>query len=72
LDGTNWSVKSLDLRVTLPQSSAMRIPVSNNSFKDLTNSYIAGLTYGDPILRTGKPLSVELGPGILETIFDGI
>jgi V-type H+-transporting ATPase subunit A len=32
----------------------------------------SGLTYGDPILRTGKPLSVELGPGILETIFDGI
>lgn len=23
----------------------------------------AGLTYGDPILRTGNPLSVELGPG---------
>jgi V-type H+-transporting ATPase subunit A len=32
----------------------------------------SGLTYGDPILRTGNPLSVELGPGILETIFDGI
>lgn len=25
--------------------------------------FIAGLTYGDPILRTGNPLSVELGPG---------
>jgi len=25
--------------------------------------HIAGLTYGDPILRTGNPLSVELGPG---------
>lgn len=23
-------------------------------------------------MRTGNPLSVELGPGILETIFDGI
>jgi V-type H+-transporting ATPase subunit A len=32
----------------------------------------SGLTFGDPILRTGNPLSVELGPGILETIFDGI
>jgi len=32
----------------------------------------SGLTCGDPILRTGNPLSVELGPGILETIFDGI
>jgi V-type H+-transporting ATPase subunit A len=32
----------------------------------------SGLTVGDPILRTKKPLSVELGPGIMETIFDGI
>ena len=23
----------------------------------------AGLTVGDPVLRTGNPLSVELGPG---------
>jgi V-type H+-transporting ATPase subunit A len=30
------------------------------------------VTVGDPVLRTGKPLSVELGPGILEGIFDGI
>ena len=27
---------------------------------------------GDPVLRTGKPLSVELGPGIMGAIFDGI
>jgi V-type H+-transporting ATPase subunit A len=27
---------------------------------------------GDPVYKTGKPLSVELGPGILKTIFDGI
>lgn len=32
----------------------------------------AGLTVGDPVLRTGKPLSVELGPGLMETIYDGI
>lgn len=32
----------------------------------------AGLTVGDPVKRTGKPLSVELGPGILDSIFDGI
>lgn len=32
----------------------------------------SGLTVGDPVLRTRNPLSVELGPGILETIFDGI
>lgn len=33
---------------------------------------LAGLTVGDPIIRTKQPLSVELGPGILSTIFDGI
>eukprot|EP01100_Stratorugosa_tubuloviscum_P006407 TRINITY_DN276_c0_g8_i1.p1 TRINITY_DN276_c0_g8~~TRINITY_DN276_c0_g8_i1.p1 ORF type:complete len:624 (-),score=322.85 TRINITY_DN276_c0_g8_i1:222-2093(-) len=32
----------------------------------------SGLTVGDPVLRTGQPLSVELGPGIFGTIFDGI
>jgi len=32
----------------------------------------SGLTVGDPVLRTGNPLSVELGPGILRNIFDGI
>ncbi|KAI9023298.1 V-type proton ATPase catalytic subunit A [Hyaloraphidium curvatum] len=32
----------------------------------------SGLTVGDPVLKSGKPLSVELGPGIMDTIFDGI
>jgi V-type H+-transporting ATPase subunit A len=32
----------------------------------------SGLTVGDPVVRTFKPLSVELGPGLLTTIFDGI
>ncbi|UYV73973.1 ATP6V1A, partial [Cordylochernes scorpioides] len=32
----------------------------------------SGVTVGDPVMRTGKPLSVELGPGILDSIFDGI
>eukprot|EP00890_Picochlorum_soloecismus_P000784 jgi/Picsp_1/1706/NSC_05180-R1_vacuolar atp subunit a len=32
----------------------------------------SGLTVGDPVIRSGKPLSLELGPGILGTIFDGI
>lgn len=33
---------------------------------------LAGLTVGDPVLKTGKPLCVELGPGIVDSIFDGI
>lgn len=32
----------------------------------------AGLTVGDLVQRTKKPLCVELGPGILGNIFDGI
>lgn len=32
----------------------------------------AGLTVGDPVLRTAAPLSVELGPGLLGNIFDGV
>lgn len=32
----------------------------------------AGLTVGDPVERRKSPLSVELGPGIVDNIFDGI
>ncbi|MDP2436171.1 MAG: V-type ATP synthase subunit A [archaeon] len=32
----------------------------------------SGLTVGDPVLRSGQPLSVQLGPGIMGNIFDGI
>lgn len=32
----------------------------------------AGVKVGDPVARTGKPLSVELGPGLLNGIYDGI
>lgn len=31
-----------------------------------------GLTVGDLVIKTGKPLSIELAPGILSSIFDGI
>lgn len=32
----------------------------------------SGLTVGDSVESTGAPLSVELGPGLIESIFDGI
>lgn len=32
----------------------------------------SGCQVGDPVIRTKKPLSVELGPGIMGNIFDGI
>lgn len=32
----------------------------------------SGVGPGDPVVSTGEPLSVELGPGLLEAMFDGI
>ncbi len=32
----------------------------------------AGLGPGAPVISTGAPLSVELGPGLIETMYDGI
>jgi V/A-type H+-transporting ATPase subunit A len=32
----------------------------------------AGLTVGEPVVQTGELLTVELGPGLLGSIFDGI
>ncbi|MDP3014119.1 MAG: LAGLIDADG family homing endonuclease, partial [Candidatus Subteraquimicrobiales bacterium] len=31
-----------------------------------------GIGPGDPVSNTGEPLSVELGPGLLQTIYDGV
>ena len=32
----------------------------------------SGLGPGEPVESTGAPLSVELGPGLISSIFDGI
>ncbi|NOQ28999.1 MAG: V-type ATP synthase subunit A, partial [Methanosarcinales archaeon] len=32
----------------------------------------SGIAPGEPVENTGMPLSVELGPGLLESIYDGI
>ena len=32
----------------------------------------SGIGPGEPVESTGAPLSVELGPGLLKSIFDGI
>ena len=32
----------------------------------------SGLTPGEPVESTGSPMSVELGPGLIESIYDGI
>ena len=32
----------------------------------------SGIGPGDPVVTTGEPLSIELGPGLIEAMFDGI
>ncbi len=32
----------------------------------------SGISPGEPVVTTGSPLSVELGPGILDSIYDGV
>ena len=32
----------------------------------------SGLKPGEPVVSTGSPMSVELGPGLIESIYDGI
>ena len=32
----------------------------------------SGIGPGEPVISTGQPLSVELGPGIMSQMFDGI
>ena len=32
----------------------------------------AGLALGEPVVASGEPLAIELGPGLLGTIFDGV
>jgi hypothetical protein len=54
-------VKSLSLKEIPHPFNAMKIHVI---YKSALWILIAGLTIGDPVYRTGNPLSVELGPGI--------
>ena len=32
----------------------------------------SGVMPGEPVVSTGEPLSVELGPGIIEQFYDGV
>ncbi|CEM16492.1 unnamed protein product [Vitrella brassicaformis CCMP3155] len=48
----------------------IRLEGSNASIQVYEDT--SGLTVGDPVVKTGQPLSVMLGPGIMDNIFDGI
>ena len=32
----------------------------------------SGVKPGEPVVNTGRPLAVELGPGLLHSVYDGI
>jgi len=49
------------------QHPTVNLPCAAQCYEDTS-----GLTVGDSVYRTGKPLSVQLGPGLMEQIFDGI
>ena len=66
----NWLEKLLNWKATLQPCKCTKklvtfpFPLVKPTKLSLPNLALqAGLTVGDPVLRTGKPLSVELGPG---------
>jgi V/A-type H+-transporting ATPase subunit A len=48
------------------------IKIVGNEFVIQVYEDTAGIRPGEPVISTGEPLSVELGPGILRSFYDGI
>ncbi len=48
------------------------IKISGNQATVQVYEDTTGIRPGEPVESTGKPLSVELGPGLLKSIYDGI
>ncbi|MCF2135736.1 MAG: V-type ATP synthase subunit A [Candidatus Thorarchaeota archaeon] len=48
------------------------IEVSEDEFTVQVYEETSGVAPGEPVIATGSPLSVELGPGLLGSIYDGI
>jgi len=48
------------------------IALDNNTATIQVYEVTTGLTVGEPVTPTGKPLSVRLAPGLIGNIFDGI
>jgi V/A-type H+-transporting ATPase subunit A len=48
------------------------VEIKGNNVSIQVYEETGGLGPGDPVVSTGSPLSVELGPGMLEGIYDGI
>ncbi len=48
------------------------IEIRGNDFSIQVYEETEGIGPGDPVVRTGAPLSVELGPGLVTAIYDGV
>lgn len=53
------------VKIQKRSKSIFHIPIVNKELLQDTS----GLTVGDPLVKTGLPLSLELGPGILDGIY---
>lgn len=68
---SNWGQPSSLLPPTVPsrsQPEVIRIEADRATIQVYEET--SGVTVGDPVLRTGKPLSVELGPGLMTNIYE--
>ena len=48
------------------------IEIKGDEYSIQTYEETEGIGPGQPVVRTGEPLSVELGPGLIRSIYDGI
>jgi len=48
------------------------IEIKGNDYSIQVYEETEGIGPGQPVLRTGEPLSVELGPGLIRSIYDGV
>ena len=73
VEGSGISVKMSEiLKVGTEELMGEVIKIEENSFIVQVYEDTVGLRPGEPIENTNLPLSVELGPGLLGSIYDGI
>lgn len=48
------------------------IEIKGNDYSIQVYEETEGIGPGQPVIRTGEPLSVELGPGLIKSIYDGV
>lgn len=73
VEASGCSVKMSDIvRVGVEKLMGEVIRIDDNSFIVQVYEDTTGVKPGEPVENTGLPLSVEVGPGLLGSIYDGI